>query len=119
MPPFGLLVALLTAASGVTAAAFAVDAYLEPRMTSIAAGISTHQRNVASPLAAGARTRFVALEDAPRAASAKSKSVPSSAQNPAKAPSRKAVQPAKDGQPVKTNRTQQAAAQWPWSLFGN
>jgi len=120
MPPFGLLAALLTAASGITAAGFAVDAYFGPRMmpvASMSAGTSTHQRSEASLLGTKARTRFVAIQDTPRAAPAPAK--PKAAPSTAKAPPAKKAQPVKDAQLVKAKRPQQAAVQWPWSVFGN
>ena len=121
MPPFRLMAALLTAASGVTGAAFAVDGYLAPRMmpgppAPMTAGVSTtHQKIEALPRALAARTRFVAVEDTPRAA--KPKPHPSAIPSVAKTPAKK-TQPVKDNQPPKAKKAQQAAVQWPWSLFG-
>ena len=122
MPPFRLMAALLTAASGVTGAAFAVDAYLAPRMmpgppAPMTAGVSTtHQKIEALPRALAARTRFVAVEDTPRPA--KPKPLPERHPQFAKAPAKK-TQLVKDNQPPKPKKAQQAAVQWPWSLFGN
>ena len=116
------MAALLTAASGVTGAAFAVDGYLAPRMmpgppAPMTAGVSTtHQKIEALPRALAARTRFVAVEDTPRPA--KPKPLPSAIPSIAKTPAKK-TQPVKDNQPPKAKKAQQAAVQWPWSLFGN
>lgn len=122
MPPFGLAAALLAAASGITAAAFALDAYVAPRMqpvASISAGTSTHQRDHVSPLAGVARTRFVAVEAAaPRTAPGKPKTAPNVAASAAKTPAGKG-QPAKDHPSTKARKAQQAAAPWPWSVLGN
>ena len=116
MSPFGLLAALLAAASGVTAAAFIIDGYFEPRMMPDAPALattSTHQRGHLPPLATGARTRFVAIEA--RATPPRPKLAPGAAKT---SPVRKPP-PAKESLVARAKKPRQAAVQWPWSQFGD
>ncbi len=116
MPPFGLLAALVAAASGITAAAFMIDGYLAPRMMPDAptlAGTSTHQRSHLPPLVTGARTRFVAIEA--RATPPRPKLAPSAA----KTSSARKPPTAKASLAASAKKPREAAVQWPWSQFGN
>lgn len=99
-----LLLALLFAAAGITAAAFAVDAYVQPlavyqRLMAPSASVSVAKPEL-PPMRR--RTRFVATDARPVAkARAASGSV-----------KKQTIKP-KDKPPL------QAAGQWPWGLFSN
>jgi len=101
-----LLLSLLLAALGVTAAAFALNDYFGPQLSagrSQIAAVGTPESLGRPQLAMRSRTRFVLLDQEPVAASAKPKAAKAQAKKPA---------PAK--QPEK-----KAAEVFPWNLFKN
>jgi hypothetical protein len=103
-----LLLSLLLAALGVTAAAFALNDYFGPQLSarrSQIAAVGTPETLGRPQLVMRSRTRFVLLDQEAVAAPAKPKAAKALAKRPA---------PTKDKQPEK-----RAAEVFPWNLFKN
>jgi hypothetical protein len=108
-------VSLLLVTLGAGVGGLALSGYYEPRPTDSALPVAApgSLEEEASPQGLLRRDRFVALDDRSAAGpAAKPKAS-------AKASSAKAKAAAREKQPARNGRPQQAAVHWPWSLFGN
>jgi hypothetical protein len=110
-----LLLSLLLVTLGAMLGGMGLNGYYEPPVTrdqTLVASVTREPEARPHLSASPPRLRFVAIDSEPPATPAKPKVV-------AKAPSAKTKPAVKEQPSVKSKRPQQAAAQWPWSLFSN
>lgn len=111
MATLRLLFSLSIVILGAVLAGLAISGYYEPGVSEGPASASAHASHTSAEL------QYVALQDRFRFVAPAEEKAPPSLVRPK--PAAKPKAPVRERSEAKPSRPRQAAAPWPWSLFGN